>query len=136
MTQKRPDRTLGEGHDTFWDWCGKGELRLQRCESCNHLTWPVVRKCEACGTRGFTWEKMSGRGKVVSWSTFQQDYYGGILPVPYDTVLVELEEGPLFLSNPHGLGWQDMTPDMPVKVAFVPAEDSAGAFNLPVFERG
>lgn len=135
MTQKRPDRTLGEGHDTFWDWCGKGELRLQRCESCNHLTWPVARKCEACGTRGFTWERMSGRGKVVSWSTFQQDYYGGILPVPYDTILVELEEGPLFLANPQGFGRQDMAPDMPVKVAFIAAEDAAGAFKLPVFER-
>jgi uncharacterized protein len=136
MTEKRPDRTLGEGHDTFWQWCDKGELRLQRCDGCDHLTWPVVRKCEACGERGFSWEQMSGRGKVVSWTTFQQDYYRGVLRVPYDTILVELEEGPLFLSNPHGFGRDDLSADMPVKVTFIDAEDSAGAFRLPVFERG
>jgi uncharacterized OB-fold protein len=136
MAENRPDRTLGPNHDTFWDWCGKGELRLQRCGVCNHLAWPVVRKCEQCGEQGFTWERLSGRGKVVSWSTFQQDYYRGVMPVPYDTILVELEEGALFISNPHGFGWQDLSPGMPVTVAFIAAEDSAGAFRLPVFERG
>jgi uncharacterized protein len=136
MTEKRPDRTLGEGHDTFWEWCGKGELRIQRCGTCNHLNWPVVRKCDHCGERGLAWEAMSGRGKVVSWGTFQQDYYRGMLPVPYDTILVELEEGPLFISNPKGFGWADLAPDLPVKLAFIDAEDSAGPFSLPVFERG
>jgi hypothetical protein len=95
-----------------------------------------VRKCEQCGEQGFTWQRLSGRGKVVSWSTFQQDYYRGVLPVPYDTILVELEEGPLFISNPQGFGWQDLSPDMAVQVVFIEAEDSAGAFRLPVFERG
>lgn len=136
MAEKRPDRTLGGHHDTFWDWCGKGELRLQRCESCGHVAWPVVRKCDGCGEQGFTWERMYGRGKVVSWSTFERDYYQGVLPVPYDTILVELEEGPLFVSNPQGFGFAELTPDMPVKVAFIAAEDSAGEFQLPVFERG
>jgi uncharacterized OB-fold protein len=137
MAEKRPDRTLGGNHDTFWDWCGKGELRLQRCGSCDHLHWPVVaRKCEACGEQAFVWEPMSGRGKVVSWTTFERDYYQGTLPLPYDTILVELAEGPLFMSNPQGFGWQDLAPDMPVRVTFIDAEDSAGAFSLPVFARG
>lgn len=136
MAEKRPDRTLGHNHDTFWDWCGKDELRLPRCTACGHLAWPVVRKCEGCGGRDFAWERMSGHGKVVSWSTFERDYYGGTMPVPYDTILVELEEGPLFISNPHGFGRRDLAPDMPVRLAFVDAEDSAGSFRLPVFERG
>jgi uncharacterized OB-fold protein len=135
VVQRRPDRTLGRNHDTFWDWCGKGELRLQRCTGCGHLAWPVVHKCESCGARDFAWDRMSGRGTVVSWSTFERDYYYGTMPVPYDTILVELEEGPLFVSNPQGFGWQDLTPGMPVRLAFVDAEDSAGPFRLPVFER-
>jgi uncharacterized OB-fold protein len=135
MAEKRPDRTLGGNHDIFWDWCGRGELRLQRCEACDHLAWPVVRKCDQCGEQGFRWERLSGRGKVVSWSTFQQDYYRGTIPVPYDTILVELDEGPLFISNPQGFTWQDLSPGMAVTVAFVDAEDSAGKFSLPVFER-
>lgn len=133
MAEKRPDRTIGRNHDTFWEWCGKHELRLQRCTACSHLAWPVVHNCEACGSADFTWDRMSGRGTVVSWSTFHQDYYRGTLPVPYDTILVELAEGPLFLSNPHGFDCRSLSPGMPVHVAFIAAEDSAGPFQLPVF---
>jgi hypothetical protein len=52
---------------------------------------------------------------------------------PLGTILVELEEGPLFVSNPSGFSWKEITPDMPVKVAFLDCEDSAGPFSLPVF---
>jgi uncharacterized protein len=133
--EKRPDRTLGPGHDDFWAWCGKGELRLQRCAHCGKLSWPVVQACEYCGSTALHWERMSGRGKLVSWCTFERDYYSGALPVPWETILVELDEGPLFVSNPHGFGWRDSEADMRVKLAFIDGADSAGPFRLPVFER-
>jgi uncharacterized OB-fold protein len=135
VAQKRPDRTLGPGHDEFWRWCGEGELRLQRCAACGEISWPVVKACEYCGGGELAWAPMSGRGRIVSWCAFERDYYQGVLPIPWDTILVELEEGPLFLSNPEGFGWRDITADMPVKVAFIACEDSAGAFSLPVFEK-
>ena len=135
MTQKRPDRTLGTGHDEFWSWCNKGELRLQRCADCGKISWPVVAACEYCGSAQMKWEPMSGRGKIVSWCTFERDYYGGVFPVPWDTILVELEEGALFLSNPQGFTWKDVTFNMPVKLAFLDCEDSAGSFRLPVFDK-
>jgi uncharacterized OB-fold protein len=135
VAETRPNRTLGGVHDEFWAWCQKGELRLQRCGGCGQLAWPPVKACEHCGAGQLTWERLSGRGKVVSWCSFERDYYKGIMPVPYDDILVELEEGALFVSNPKGFGWRDLTPDMPVKVAFIAAEDEAGAFQLPVFEK-
>ena len=135
MTEKRPDRTLGPGHDQFWEWCGKGELRLQKCSSCRALNWPVRQTCEFCGNAEFVWEAMSGRGKVVSWCSFHQDYYGGILPRPYDCILVELAEGVLFLSNPMGFGADDIEPEMAVAVRFIDCEDGGGAYRLPVFSR-
>ena len=52
---------------------------------------------------------MSGRGTIASWCTFERDYYYGLLPIPWDTILVELEEGPLFISNPQGFTWRDIT---------------------------
>ena len=133
LAEKRPDRTLGQGHDEFWQWCGKGELRLQRCDACSHVCWPVLEACEACGSEALSWARLSGRGKIVSWCTFERDYYRGTLPLPWDTILVELEEGPLFLSNPKGFSASDMTVDMPVAVDFIQCEDSAGTFSLPVF---
>ncbi len=78
---------------------------------------------------------MSGKGKVISGCTFEHDYYGGALPIPWDVVLVELEEGPLLISNPHHFTRDAFTFGMPVELAFIECEDTAGTFNLPVFER-
>jgi uncharacterized protein len=135
VTQKRPDRVLGSGHDEFWRWCNLGELRLQRCANCAKISWPVVKACEHCGDARLVWERMSGRGKVASWCSFERDYYSGVLPIPWETILVELEEGVLFISNPTDFTWKDISLNMPVNLAFVDCEDSAGPFKLPVFGR-
>jgi uncharacterized OB-fold protein len=136
MAQKRPDRTRGPEHDAFWDWCARGELRLQRCAACHGLAWPPVRACESCGGADLAWERMSGRGRLASWCAFERDYYNGVLPIPWDVILVELEEGVLFISNPSGFTWKDITLDMPLSLEFVECEDAGGRFQLPVFRRG
>lgn len=135
MPEKRPDRTLGGPHDEFWNWCGKGELRLQQCSGCSGYSWPPVESCEHCGGGGLTWAPMSGRGTVASWCTFERDYYGGVMPVPYDNILVELEEGVLFLSNPRDFTWRDIVVGMAVELAFTECEDTNGRFSLPVFAK-
>ncbi|MEY4159654.1 MAG: hypothetical protein RLZZ136_275 [Pseudomonadota bacterium] len=135
MVAKRPDRKLGAGHDTFWAWCDKGELRLQRCGNCGGLSWPAIMACEHCGDTALEWERMSGEGKIVSWCSFEHDYYRGVMPIPYDTILVELAEGPLFISNPDGFTREDIVVDLPVKLTFWDCEDGAGRFKLPVFTR-
>lgn len=134
MVQRRPNRTLGLAHDEFWAWCDKGELRLQRCSFCSTLSWPVTNSCDSCGNSDLEWARMSGRGKVVSWCTFERDYYDNLLPIPWDTILVELEEGPLFVSNPGNFSDKDITFDMEVQLAFLECEDDAGSFRLPIFE--
>lgn len=131
----RPNRILGANHDTFWSWCRNGELRLQRCVHCNEISWPVVAACEFCGTADLVWDRMSGRGRIVSWCTFERDYYGGTLPIPWETILVELDEGPLFISNPIDYTWQEIEFNMSVKITFIESEDVAGIFWLPVFVR-
>jgi uncharacterized protein len=133
MIETRPDRTLGPGHDIFWDWCNKGELRLQLCIRCGHITWPVTQTCEECGHSALVWERMSGTGTLASWCRFERDYYRGLMPVPYETILVELAEGPLFISNPIGFGDESFVMGAPVTLRFVDCEDSAGRFCLPVF---
>ncbi len=135
MVQTRPDRTLGPGHDTFWSGTAEGKLLIQRCGKCGELTWPVVATCDHCGSADLAWEQMSGAGKVISWCTFEQDYYRGMIPVPYDTILVELTEGPMFISNPADFTREDIAFEMPVTVTFIDCEDSAGRFKLPVFRK-
>lgn len=131
----RPNRTLGAGHDTFWSWCGKDELRLQRCTHCNELSWPIVAACEFCGAADLIWDRMSGRGKIVSWCTLERDYYGGVLPIPWETILVELDEGPLFISNPLGFTSLDIKLNMKVELTFIDCHDAVSNFKLPVFVR-
>jgi hypothetical protein len=70
----------------------------------------------------------------VSWCTFHRPYYSE-LDIPWDTILVELDEGPLFISNPSGFTNDDVTQGMRVRVAFLDCEDDAGPFRLPVFEQ-
>jgi uncharacterized OB-fold protein len=135
MAQRRPNRMRGLGHDEFWAWCHEGQLRLQRCTGCSRISWPVVPVCEYCGGADLVWDPMSGRGRILSWCTFERDYYKGVLPIPWETILVELEEGPLFISNPLGFTWRDIEFNMPVKLAFIDCEDAAGVFRLPVFGR-
>ena len=135
MVERRPNRVRGTGHDQFWEFCGQGELRLQRCDACQHLSWPPVAECERCGLSDLTWDAMSGRGTVISSCTFERAYYGDVLTVPYDAILVELQEGPMFLSNPSGFGVEGLEPHTAVQVTFVDCEDDAGPFRLPVFER-
>ena len=136
MSNRRPPRTLGPAHDPFWEYCSNEELRLQRCKACGHITWPATEHCEACDSDKLEWERLSGKGKLISWCTFDQDYYRGMLPTPWDTIVVELEEGPLFLSNPAGFTNAEAEFGMPVNVCFIDCEDGNGAFKLPVFRAG
>lgn len=135
MTRLRPDRMFGAGHDEFWSWCDKGELRLPRCSGCSHLQWPIAPTCEQCGESDFAFERMTGRGEIASWCTFVHDYYKGAFDIPYDTIVVALEEGPLFISNPSGFAGDEIKLGQRVTVEFAAASDSAGAYNLPVFRK-
>jgi uncharacterized OB-fold protein len=134
VAERRPNRVLGPAHDDFWAWCDRGEFRLQRCDACGHLSWPPSSSCEKCGSSELSWQAASGNGRVVSWCTFQRPYYGE-LGVPWTTILVELAEGPLFISNPVGFDYDDISFGMPVRVSFIDCEDAVGPFRLPVFER-
>jgi hypothetical protein len=63
----------------------------------------------------------------------ERDYYAGALPLPHDCILVELAEGPLFISNPLGFTWRDCVIGMALQLAFIDCEDASGSYKLPVF---
>jgi len=133
---KRPPRTLRDAHDRrFWEYCAAGELRMQRCAACAKLAWPPAGQddhCDACGGNQFSWERLSGRGRLRSFCTFERQYYPEC-PPPWTVILVELEEGPLFISDPQGFGPEDAREGMPLALAFLACVDEHGEFRLPVF---
>jgi uncharacterized OB-fold protein len=134
MRERRPNRTLGGVHDQFWQFCQSRDLRLQQCRGCSTFVWPPVDSCEECGWLDLHWRPLSGTGRLKSWATVEQQYYD-VLPVPWETILVELAEGPLFVSNPLGFTRNEMVLDLPLQVVFLDCEDDNGAFLLPVFRK-
>jgi uncharacterized OB-fold protein len=133
MSDLRPVRATGPTHAAFWNYCAAGELRLQACAACGELCWPVTEACHHCGGAELGWQALSGRGTVVSWCRFEQDYYRGALPLPWDCALVQLEEGVLFLTNPEGFAAGPEAIGRQVELAFRDCRDAAGDFRLPVF---
>jgi uncharacterized OB-fold protein len=133
MAQRRPDRTLGGPHDIFWEWCAKRELRLQRCGECSLFQWPPVESCEGCVGESFTWVRVGGNGTLRSWCIFERSYYEEC-PPPWSIIYVELDEGPMFISNPaEDLNTDNLQEGLRVQLSFLECEDSKGMFLLPLF---
>jgi uncharacterized OB-fold protein len=113
----------------FWDGTRRGELTMQRCESCCRLVWYPRFVCPGCGGSSLAWETLSGNGVVYAVSVHHRAALPALADkVPYSVVLVDLDEGVRLMSNvfgpPPAVGDR-------VAVAWTPLDDGR---NLPVFE--
>jgi hypothetical protein len=78
------------------------------------------------------WARVSGRGKVYSWTIFHYLYHPAFSQdIPYNVAIVELEEGPRMHTNIVGCSNEDIYIDMPVEVVF---EDISEEIALPKFK--
>ncbi|MFC1907346.1 Zn-ribbon domain-containing OB-fold protein [Chloroflexota bacterium] len=116
----------------FWDYCKKNELRMQKCAQCSYIRFPASIVCPKCHSMNAEWVKLSGKGKVFSFSTVRYLYYKAFSnDIPYAVASIELEEGPRMLSNIIGCEVEDIKIDMPVEVQF---EHITDEFALPKFK--
>ncbi|SHH20512.1 Zn-ribbon domain-containing OB-fold protein [Pollutimonas bauzanensis] len=84
----------------YWDFAWARQLSVQRCQSCGDRHFPACEVCPVCLSDDQLWEVVSGRATLVSWVRFHRAYWDGYrAELPYDVCLVQLEEGPLVLSN-------------------------------------
>lgn len=70
------------------------ELPALRCTTCGALAVPPAFVCRRCGGDRLSPTSLSGRGRIVSWTTIYvppADFTG---EVPYDVAIVALNEGP------------------------------------------
>lgn len=115
----------------FWEWCRRHELRVQRCSGCGAWRHHPRPRCPACRSASFAWERASGRGTVASYTICHPP----VLPafadrVPYNAVVVRLDEGPFLVSNLVDCANDDIEIDMPVEVVFVDVHEH---LTLPQF---
>ena len=114
----------------YFEFCRRGELRIQRCGSCGrHVFYPRAI-CPHCLAAELEWVPASGRGAVHTFTVQHRagpDYRG---PMPFVIAIVELEEGVRMLTR-IAADPETVRIGMPVTVAWATlAED----FQVPVFE--
>ena len=108
-----------------------GTLRLQRCASCGHIRFPLDPICPRCLSDDFEWAAMSGRGRAQTFIRFQRAYDASWEDrVPYVVALIELDEGPVMISNVVGDGALEVAVGDRVEVVFELRTDTAA---LPQF---
>ncbi|MEX1007704.1 MAG: OB-fold domain-containing protein [Acidimicrobiia bacterium] len=82
----------------YWDGCARGELRFQRCASCGLATHTPALICAHCTSRELAWEASAGTGSVYSWTTVWRPQTPAFV-VPYQPIIVDVDEGFQMLSN-------------------------------------
>lgn len=108
--------------EPFWEACNREELRMQRCTDCGRWRWTPSPMCGHCLSLHCTWERLSGRGTVHTWTVVTHAVHpAAVERVPYVVVEVALEEqADLYLiSNLIDVEPGHIVMDMPVEVTFV-----------------
>ena len=118
----RPRRKLPQPtpeSQPFWDGCARHELTVQQCDACGRFWFPPSNRCQHCWSPEFTWQRVSGRARVYSFTVFHRAYAAELADqLPYVVGVVELEEGPRLITNIVGCRPADVRVDMPVEVVF------------------
>ncbi len=131
MTYEKPLPHPNADDKIFWEGCREHHLRFQKCEECGLVRWPPSAICPNCYLRDTIWITAAGKGKVYTFAIFHRAYHPGFEgELPYVTAVVELEEGPHFLTNIVGCRPDEVKCDMVVEVIW---EDITEEFSLPKF---
>ena len=70
-----------------------------KCADCGKVTCPPMMVCQECAGTNLQIQELSGKGKVVSFTTSYLNSEGRENELPITIVLVELEEGPWIMGN-------------------------------------
>lgn len=127
----KPLPTLDPFTRPFWDLAREGKLAVQRCVACGHRHFPPGPVCPSCLAAEQSWDVVSGKATLLSWVTFHHPYWDGFAKeLPYDVCLVQLDEGPLLVSNLVGTAGREVAVGERVEVVFEKATDT---ITLPKF---
>ncbi|MCZ6640788.1 MAG: OB-fold domain-containing protein [Gammaproteobacteria bacterium] len=133
MAAQKPARALPKPTpetEHFWEGTKARELRLQRCDECDHVYFPPRPFCPKCSSRNVSVFRASGKGTLASYVINERPHPA--FEGPYSIALVDLEEGPRMMSNIVGCAQTpaSLVLDMPLKVTFEVQNDE---ITLPMF---
>ena len=85
----------------MWQSIDRQRLALQCCDACATFRYPPAPLCPGCLSLEATWTPVDGTGTILSWVVFHKKYFDDHLP-PYNSVAVQLPEGPILISQLQG----------------------------------
>jgi uncharacterized OB-fold protein len=117
----------------FWDGVNEHELRILQCDRCGKfIHWPRP-VCRFCLSTSLTPARVSGRGRLHTWTQPLQPFDPYFLDhIPYVLAVVELDEQPglMVVTDIVDCAEDDLRIDMPVEVTF---REAAPGYTLPFF---
>lgn len=85
-------------NDKMWRTIEQKAMALPFCSDCERAVYPPAPCCPRCFHFDLPWKKLTGRGRIVSWTRFHRTYLPAY-PAPYNVIAVALEEGVVVISN-------------------------------------
>lgn len=116
----------------YWEAARRHELQLQHCGACGGYIYYPRPRCPNCMSDNLKWERVSGRGKLYSYTVVRRASTRSFADAPYVLAIVELDEGPRMTTNliappdqlkigmPVAVHFDDVTPEHTL-VKFKPA---------------
>ena len=83
----------------FFNTLLEGKLVGQKCRDCGAYTCPPKATCDSCGSRNLETVEMSGKGRVMTFTTTYVAPSGYDGEAPYTVAMVELDEGPWIVGR-------------------------------------
>ena len=115
----------------FWDAAKQHRLVIQACDDCGTRYFYPRPLCPACRSFDYDWALASGRGVVHTFTIVHRPTLPAFeAQLPYNVIVVRLEEGPFMVSNLIDYAPDDLRIDLPVEVMFEPLDDDIA---LPKF---
>ena len=131
MVYEKPLPRVTREDRPFWEAARRHEFVLPHCRACGHVWFPPYANCPRCLSPNREFKQASGSGKVWGVIEMVQPYIASFQEdLPYNVVLVELDEGPKMFSNIVGVPTEAIQVGMPVAVVF---DDVTDEFSLPKF---
>jgi uncharacterized OB-fold protein len=83
----------------YSDALKKNKLLGLKCSNCGTVTCPPKMTCQECTGTDLEIVELSGKGKIMTFTTTYVAPLGREVEAPYTIVMVELDEGPWIAGN-------------------------------------
>ena len=116
----------------YWQSLLQHQAKLQKCGKCGRFRFPPSPSCYYCGTLGGSWEPISGKGVIYTWSVIHHPVDKRLSgEVPFTVAMVDLEEGPRIVGRLINADRAKLKAGIPVKARY---EDMDKELTLLNFE--